>query len=78
LQEEATPEQTPVSTLTRAVGQSLAQPDFDFINSKLTRQAAEAELVALENERAAEQEAEVRHFSEYIWFCGKKLETNYD
>ncbi|KAJ6594023.1 hypothetical protein B0H19DRAFT_1093396 [Mycena capillaripes] len=35
LKEEATPDPTPVSTLTRAVGNAFVQPDFDLIGSKL-------------------------------------------
>lgn len=35
LKEEATPDPTPVSTLTRSLGKSFVQPDFDLVNSKL-------------------------------------------
>ncbi|KAJ7497417.1 hypothetical protein FB451DRAFT_1120918 [Mycena latifolia] len=35
LKEEATPDPTPVSTLSRTVGNSFVQPDFDLVDSKL-------------------------------------------
>ncbi|KAK7005621.1 hypothetical protein R3P38DRAFT_3038596 [Favolaschia claudopus] len=44
LKEEATPDPTPVSTLTRAVGNSFAQPDFDFVSSKLNGHAEEPSM----------------------------------
>ncbi|KAJ6499178.1 hypothetical protein C8R45DRAFT_1126495 [Mycena sanguinolenta] len=55
LKEEATPDPTPVSTLTRAVGNSFAQPDFDLVNLKLRNAPEEVEM-AEELSKAAEPE----------------------
>ncbi|KAF7376251.1 Gelsolin repeat [Mycena sanguinolenta] len=55
LKEEATPDPTPVSTLTRAVGNSFAQPDFDLVALKL-RDAHEEVEMAEEISKTAEPE----------------------
>ncbi|KAJ6625514.1 hypothetical protein B0H10DRAFT_613833 [Mycena sp. CBHHK59/15] len=50
LKEEATPDPTPVSTLSRAVGHSITQPDFDLVASMLSEEAGK---VVEEPEEAA-------------------------
>lgn len=67
LKEEATPDPTPVSTLTRAVGNSFAQPDFDLVDSKLFDRNKDVEEVR----NVIEPKDEIMHFSMYpMPHCG--------
>ncbi|KAJ6500014.1 hypothetical protein C8R47DRAFT_1110051 [Mycena vitilis] len=59
LKEEATPDPTPNSTLTRAVGNAFVQPDFDLVTSKLV----ERENIAEVTESVARPEDGMLHFT---------------
>ncbi|KAJ7251553.1 hypothetical protein B0H12DRAFT_1234182 [Mycena haematopus] len=61
LKEEATPDPTPVSTLTRAIGNSFAQPDFDFVDLKLRDRHEDVMEIAEETSQKAEPE--IIHFT---------------
>ncbi|KAF8210398.1 hypothetical protein K438DRAFT_1809615 [Mycena galopus ATCC 62051] len=61
LKEEATPDPTPVSTLTRAIGNSFVQPDFDLVDLKLRDRGEEVAETA--EEIPKKTEAEIIHFS---------------
>ena len=64
LKEEATPDATPVSTLTRAVGNSFVQPDFDLLDSKMANHMDDSANNLGKVELTDEGKSEMVHFSE--------------
>ncbi|KAJ7217929.1 hypothetical protein GGX14DRAFT_357559 [Mycena pura] len=63
LKEEATPDATPVSTLTRAVRNSFVQPDFDLLDSKMANHMDNSANSLGKVELTDEGESEMVHFT---------------
>ncbi|KAJ7924935.1 hypothetical protein B0H13DRAFT_1601102 [Mycena leptocephala] len=63
LQEEATPDPTPVSTLTRAVGNAFVRPDFDLVGLKLMDRGEDVAEGTENMIDEAKQEDEMLHFT---------------
>jgi hypothetical protein len=72
LQEEATPDPTPVSTLTRAVGNAFVRPDFDLVGLKLMDRGEDVAEGTENMIDEAKQEDEMLHFSEH-WAVRPRL-----
>jgi hypothetical protein len=64
LKEEATPDPTPASTLSRSVGNSIVQPDFDLLDLKLFNREGDNPSTPLE---ADEPSTSMLHFSKHAY-----------